>query len=82
MPALTKGVDMLKDGSGKLVENNPALNSGVTQLSDKTTKIVDGVNEIEKKIKAMDQAGSSYQTYTALPENSKGSVKFIYKLSF
>lgn len=81
--ALYKGTRDLYDGVTK-------LNTGAHQLYDGTIQLTDGTAKLSKAFsgnlaplldtaKALKKAAQSYNTFTALPEDGKGSVSFVIK---
>ncbi len=88
---LAKGMDDLDKNSGKLIDGIGLLNGGASKLSsgmeklykDGIKKIVDLYNgDLKGLTKGLDDvmdAGKGYKTFTILPSNMDGSVKFVYK---
>lgn len=83
---LSDGTTDIVDGVDKLFDGSIQLSDGADELMNAIAKVVDAydgdLKPLEDKLEAMADAGAGYQTYTALPENAKGSVKFIYKLNY
>ena len=85
--SIVDGVDKLTDGSGKLSEGASKLADGIVEFNEKgIEKLVnsyDGdLKPFADRLQAIINAGSDYQSFTGLADNQKGTVKFIYKLSF
>lgn len=81
---LNDATDQITDGVGKLNDGAHALADGVVTFNE------EGINEIVNayegdaeplinRIQAVLEAGSDYQTFTAISDDINGSVKFIYK---
>lgn len=68
MPGLADGVQELHDG----VQEFSDKSSG--DLSD---DLGSGLRNVVRRLKAVQQAGKNYQTFSGLPAGSTGSVKFI-----
>ena len=68
MPGLADGVQELHDG----VQEFSDKSSG--DLSD---DFGSGLRNVVRRLKAVQQAGKNYQTFSGLPAGSTGSVKFI-----
>lgn len=82
---LSTGADQLADGAGELSDGANKLADGVVEFNDEgISKIVnayDGdLKPLADRLQAIIDAGNDYQTFTGLAKDSKGSVKFIYKL--
>lgn len=88
---LKDGVDTLKDGVLTLDEGMGSLDEGALALLDgifefdeegisKLTELFgDDVQDVIDRLEAVADAGKEYNTFTRLPENVDGSVKFIIK---
>jgi putative membrane protein len=92
VPTLTKGITALNEATGKLVNGVDELDGGSHELSDGMAEFdEDGIARIVSsyngdikpfadRLQATLDAGSDYQTFTALADGVNGSVKFIYKM--
>ena len=83
---IVSGVDQLTTGSKTLSEGAHTLADGMVQFNEEgINKILDAYNGDLKpftdKLQAVIDAGEEYQTYSAIADGQKGSVKFIYKLA-
>ncbi len=89
--ALRNGADKLSDGSVQLSDGVAKLLDGANDLNDGMIKFDkegiskltdalegDGKNALDRLNATMD-AAKSYHTFTKLPENKEGSVKFIIR---
>lgn len=88
---LKDGVGTLKDGVLTLDEGMGTLDEGALELlngmfefdeegiSKLTDLFGDDVQDVVDRLKAVADAGREYNTFTRLPENVDGSVKFIIK---
>lgn len=81
---LNNGALDLRDGSEEMDDGVAQLQDGVNEFDEEgVQKIIDlfgdDVHDVVDRINAISDAGDDYQTFTKLPENTKGSVKFIYK---
>lgn len=90
---LTNGAASLADGTGQLLDGIEQLKEGAVDLDEgmmqfdeegiqKITDAFEGTGDLEAlldRIEAITEAGHGYHTFTALPENTEGSVKFIVK---
>lgn len=88
---LKDGVDTLRDGVLTLDEGMGTLDEGALALLDgifefdeegisKLTELFgDDVQDVIDRLEAVADAGKEYNTFTKLPENVDGSVKFIIK---
>ncbi|MGI6737427.1 MAG: hypothetical protein ACOX41_09000 [Anaerovoracaceae bacterium] len=88
---LVSGTKTLKNGTSSLVSGEKQLASGSAELAGGVEqyyqqgikKIVDAYNGNVKKVLSklddLQQAGSSYDTFTDLTKGTEGSVKFIYR---
>ena len=71
------GVDELEDGSKQLMEGMAEFDEdGIQKLADAYHK---DAKSLLNKVKAVRQAGESYQTFTKLAKGATGSVKFILR---
>lgn len=81
--ALYKGTRDLYDGVTKLNTGAHQLYDGTVQLKDGTAKISKAFNgnlaPLLDTAKALKKAAQSYDTFTTLPEDGKGSVSFVIK---
>lgn len=82
---LATGADSLATGAGDLADGANKLADGVVEFNDEgISKIVnayDGdLKPLADRLQAIIDAGNDYQSFTGLAKDSKGSVKFIYKL--
>ena len=90
---LAKGLSQLDEGTGTMVSGIGKLDKGSLELSkgmaklysEGIAKIVDLYNSdikgLSNDLRSMVHAGKDYNTFTSLPSNMTGSVKFIYKTS-
>ncbi|MBD5486539.1 MAG: hypothetical protein HDR18_13640 [Lachnospiraceae bacterium] len=81
---LWDGVLTLDEGMGTLDEGALALLDGIFEFDEegisKLTELFgDDVQDVIDRLKAVADAGKEYNTFTKLPENVDGSVKFIIK---
>lgn len=81
---LKDGVLTLDEGMGTLDEGALALVNGMFEFDEegisKLTELFgDDVQDVIDRLKAVADAGKEYNTFTQLPENVDGSVKFIIK---
>lgn len=88
---LKDGAGKLKDGAVELDDGMGELDDGALELMDgmfefdeegirKLTDLFgDDVQDVVDRLKAVADAGKAYNTFTGLPENTDGSVKFIIK---
>ena len=88
---LKDGVDTLKEGVLTLDEGMGTLDDGALELLDgmfefdeegisKLTDLFgDDVTDVVDRLKAVSDAGKEYNTFTKLPKDMDGSVKFIIK---
>lgn len=72
----------LYDGLAELHEGAATLRDGVQEFSKKARKELgdefgDGLQNIVRRLKAVQQAGKAYQTFTGLADGMTGNVKFI-----
>ena len=79
---LTDAADALTDGTGVLADGAQELYDGVQEFSDKSSGDLSddfgsGLRNVVRRLKAVQQAGKNYQTFSGLPAGSTGSVKFI-----
>ena len=79
---ISQGADALADGSAQLDDGAQELHDGVQEFSDKSSgdlsdDLGSGLRNVVRRLKAVQQAGKNYQTFSGLPAGSTGSVKFI-----
>lgn len=86
---LADGSAQLNDASAELYggltelhEGAAALRDGVQEFSKKAGKELgddfgDGLQNVVRRLKAVQQAGKAYQTFTGLADGMTGNVKFI-----
>lgn len=72
----------LYDGLAELHDGAAALRDGVQEFSKKAGKergddLGDGLQNVVRRLKAVQQAGKAYQTFTGLADGMTGNVKFI-----
>ena len=72
----------LYSGLTELHDGAAALRDGVQEFSKKAGKELgddfgDGLQNIVRRLKAVQQAGKAYQTFTGLADGMTGNVKFI-----
>ena len=72
----------LYDGLAELHDGAAALRDGVQEFSKKAGKELgddfgDGLQNVVRRLKAVQQAGKAYQTFTGLADGMTGNVKFI-----
>ena len=65
-----------------LADGAQELHDGVQEFSDKSSgdlsdDLGSGLRNVVRRLKAVQQAGKNYQTFSGLPASSTGSVKFI-----
>ena len=65
-----------------LADSAQELHDGVQEFSDKSSGDLSddfgsGLRNVVRRLKAVQQAGKNYQTFSGLPAGSTGSVKFI-----
>lgn len=82
--ALKDGVLTLNDGVGDLDEGALDLMDGMFEFDEEgISKLTDlfgnDVQDVIDRLEAVSDAGKEYNTFTKLPENMDGSVKFIIK---
>ena len=82
--ALRDGAIELDDGMGTLDEGALELLNGMFEFDEEgisrlTDLFGDDVQDVVDRLKAVADAGKEYDTFTGLPENVDGSVKFIIK---
>ena len=87
--ALAEGSAQLDDASGAMYEGLAELHDGAQELHDGVQEFSDkssgdlsddlgsGLRNVVRRLKAVQQAGKNYQTFSGLPADSTGSVKFI-----
>ncbi|MDE7339523.1 MAG: hypothetical protein K2N80_03025 [Lachnospiraceae bacterium] len=81
---LKDGVLTLDEGMGTLDEGALALVDGMFEFDEEgisklTDLFGDDVQDVLDRLRAVSDAGKEYNTFTRLPENTDGSVKFIIK---
>lgn len=72
----------LYSGLAELHDGAAALRDGVQEFSKKAGKklgddLGDGLQNVVRRLKAVQQAGKAYQTFTGLADGMTGNVKFI-----
>ena len=87
--ALAEGSAQLDDASGAMYEGLAELHDGAQELHDGVQEFSDkssgdlsddlgsSLRNVVRRLKAVQQAGKNYQTFSGLPAGSTGSVKFI-----
>ena len=87
--ALAEGSAQLDDASDAMYEGLAGLHDGAQELHDGVQEFSDkssgdlsddlgsGLRNVVRRLKAVQQAGKNYQTFSGLPASSTGSVKFI-----
>lgn len=87
--ALAEGSAQLDDASAAMYEGLAELHDGAQELHDGVQEFNDkssgdlsddlgsGLRNVVRRLKAVQQAGKNYQTFSGLPAGSTGSVKFI-----
>ena len=80
--ALAEGSAQLDDASDAMYEGLAELHDGVQEFSDKNTDDLSddlgtGLRNVVRRLKAVQQAGKNYQTFSGLHNGDSGSVKFI-----
>ncbi len=81
---LKDGVLTLDEGVGDLDEGALALVDGMFEFDEEgisklTDLFGDDVQDVIDRLEAVSKAGKEYNTFTKLPQNMDGSVKFIIK---
>lgn len=81
---LKDGAVTLDDGMGTLDDGALELLNGMFEFDEEgisklTDLFGDDVQDVVDRLKAVADAGKEYNTFTRLPENVDGSVKFIIK---
>ena len=81
---LKDGVLTLDEGMGTLDEGALALVDGMFEFDEEgisklTDLFGDDVQDVVDRLQAVSDAGKEYNTFTRLPEDMNGSVKFIIK---
>ncbi len=81
---LSGATSKVEDGVHKLSDGSKELKEGMIQFDkdgiQKLTEAYDGdVKELLSKLQAVAKAGEEYQTFTKKAEETKGSVKFIFR---
>ena len=74
--------DAMYEGFAELHDGAQELHDGVQEFSDKSSDDLSddlgtGLRNVVRRLKAVQQAGKAYQTFTGLPAGSTGNVKFI-----
>ena len=74
--------DAMYEGLAELHDGAQELHDGVQEFSDKSggdlsDDLGSGLRNVVRRLKAVQQAGKNYQTFSGLPAGSTGSVKFI-----
>lgn len=74
--------DAMYEGLAELHDGAVELHDGVQEFSDKNTDDLSddmgsGLRNVVRRLKAVQQVGKNYQTFSGLPEGCTGSVKFI-----
>ena len=82
--ALADQVPALTDGVGKLADGSVTLNEGMVKFDEEgIQKLADTYNGDVKgmlnKVVAVMQAGSDYQSFSDISEDTLGEVKFIIR---
>jgi len=88
---LKTGADKLNTGANSLVKGEKTLVSGTSELSSGMSKFYDdgiakivkayngNVKGVAKRLQSMANASQDYTTFTKLSNNTKGTVKFLYR---
>ena len=74
--------DAMYEGLAELHDGAAELHDGVQEFSDKNTDDLSdnlgaGLRNVVRRLKAVQQAGKNYQTFSGLHNGDTGSVKFI-----
>lgn len=74
--------DSMYEGLAELHDGAAELHDGVQEFSDKNTDDLSddlggGLRNVVRRLKAVQQAGKNYQTFSGLHNGDTGSVKFI-----
>ena len=74
--------DAMYEGLAELHDGAAELHDGVQEFSDKNTDDLSddlgtGLRSVVRRLKAVQQAGKNYQTFSGLHNGDTGSVKFI-----
>ena len=74
--------DVMYEGLAELHDGAAELHDGVQEFSDKNTDDLSdnlgaGLRNVVRRLKAVQQAGKNYQTFSGLHNGDTGSVKFI-----
>lgn len=74
--------DTMYEGLAELHDGAAELHDGVQEFSDKNTDDLSdnlgaGLRNVVRRLKAVQQAGNNYQTFSGLHNGDTGSVKFI-----
>ncbi|MDD6350843.1 MAG: hypothetical protein PUG16_00385 [Lachnospiraceae bacterium] len=80
--ALNKGASELYEGAGQLADGSATLSDGLVQFNDegiaKLSEAFTGeVSQFADQLKAVDDAGKSYTTFSGKADDMNSSVKFI-----
>jgi putative membrane protein len=80
--ALSKGASQLYEGAGQLADGSATLSDGLVQFNDegiaKLSEAFTGeVSQFADQLKAVDDAGKSYTTFSGKADDMNSSVKFI-----
>ncbi len=87
--ALAEGSAQLDDASDAMYEGLAELHNGAVELHDGVQEFSDkssddlsddigsGLRNVVRRLKAVQQAGKNYQTFSGLPDGYTGNVKFI-----
>jgi putative membrane protein len=88
---LSSGLNTLKEGSSSLIDGVTQLKDGAMQLSDGLTefdekgiqKLIDALdgdlNGLITRIRATADVSKDYNSFSGIPDDMTGSVKFIYR---
>ena len=84
MDTLKEGVLTLDEGMGTLDDGALELLDGMFEFDEEgisklTDLFGDDVTDVVDRLKAVSDAGKEYNTFTKLPKDMDGSVKFIIK---
>ena len=81
---LVSGTGDLDEGAGKILDGANELTDGLFKFDDEGIKKLtdlfgDNVTSVVDRLKAVENAGDDYKTFTGAPADMDSSVKFIYK---
>ena len=88
---LSDGLNRLNGSTDALKDGITQLNNGAMQLSDGMKQFKEGslgklaeltggsTGDLSARFKALRDVSEAYKSYTGLPENESGKVKFIYR---